>query len=188
MDITRKNKIIFILGFIILALLLSIEDIEDIDVIAHNNTYINATTITGFGFSSDSGNNTSLISEMNTGMWQGLEQNPNPWYIYIYYYNVSHFDMVESLHKYNSTSGTPSSHLVQRLIWCTTHNDWVALEEFSNEDTLYYHVKDIPDDDHYIYPNGTVIMKYQHLANGISTHIISIDVSRLVVKENTIVT
>ena len=159
----------------------------DNDTITHNRTYINATTITGIGFSANSGNNTPLISEMNAGYWEGNESNPDPFFVYVYFSNVSHFDLVESVHKYNSSSGTPSSHIVQRLIWCTIHNDWVELEEFSNQELWYYHVKDIPDTSHFIYPNGTVIIKYQHLSNGNSAHRIFIDVCRLVSKENEVI-
>ena len=175
--------------FLSLSLLLSgciTEDVIRINTISHTREYVNATTINGSGFTSDSGNNTNLINQMNEGNWQGNESNAIPWTIYITFYNVTHFDAVTSIHKYNSSSGTPSSHIVTRFIWCTIHNDWMALEEFTNEDKWFDHTKRIEDSSHFIYPNGTVIIKYEHLANGNVQHDIWIDVCRLVSYENVV--
>jgi len=179
-------KVILILA---LSLLLSgciTEDIIRVYTISHTREYVNATTIIGSGFSSDAGNNTTLLSEMNNGNWQGNESNALPWDIHIYFYNVTHFDAVESIHKYNSSSGTPSSHVVTRYIWCTIYNDWVALEEFTNEEKWFDHAKRIVDSSHYINSNGTVIIKYNHTANGNSQHDIWIDVCQLVSYENVV--
>ena len=180
------NKSLIVFGVIFLMILIGMIAGLQPSNVSHIREYEYADYINGTGFSADSGNNIAIIRDMNNGNWQGNEDVGIPWEIHIYFYNVTHFDAVESLHKYNSSTGTPSSHLIQRFIWCTIHNDWVALEEFTNEDFWYYHVKRIPDSEHFIYPNGTVILKYLHSANGNSAHDIWIDVCRLVSYENVI--
>lgn len=155
--------------------------LDDTDQTATTILYKNATTIMGVGLSGDSGNNTQFISELNNGYWIGNEST-TAWQIYITFHNVTKFDYVESVHKYNSSVGT-SSHIVERLVWCPVHNDWIELEEFTNENNWYVHIKPIPDSSHYIFPNGTVMLKYDHPASGNTSHRIFIDVSRLLINQ-----
>jgi len=182
MNFTREHKIILVLGFIILGLLFY----DDEDIITHKNTYINASSINGTGFSASSGNNTSLITQMNFGYWHGDEDNGIPWSLIIEFHNVTHFDSIETYHKYNS-SGTASTHIVSRYIWCETHNEWVELEEFTTENNWYYKSVYFSESDHFIMANGTVQIKYVHPANGITSHDIYIDVCRLAARENEII-
>ena len=181
--LNSKSKIIIIIAILagIFGGVVFMED--DIDIIDHQITYKNATTITGVGFSSDSGNNTQLISEINNGYWVGVEQN-TPWQIYIYFTNVTEkIRYVETMHKYNST-GAATNHIVTRYIWCVAHNDWIAIEEFTNENNWFYLPKVLVDSDHFVLPNQTVIIKYDHPATGNVAHRLNIDVSRLVYVEN----
>ena len=180
------NKYLIIFGVIFLMILIGMIAGLQPSNVSHIREYEFADYINGTGFTADAGNNLNIINYMNEGFWQGNESNAIPWEIHIYFYNVTHFDAVDSVHKYNSSSGTPSSHIVTRFIWCTTHNDWMALEEFTNEEKWFTHTKRIEDSSHYIYPNGTVIIKYEHPANGNVQHDIWIDVCRLVSYENVI--
>jgi len=181
-DSTMKS-ITYLFFIIILSLLIGFSGCISDDVIRGNSqqiSYINATTIIGSGFSSDSGNNTSLINGFNNGYWQGFETN-TPWQVYLYFYNVSGKVLYsESVHKYNST-GAVTTHIVSRYIWSPIHDDWIELEEFSNENKWYYYTKTLIDSDRFIYPNGTVIIKYDHPSAGINLHIMNIELSRLVI-------
>lgn len=176
----KSKIIILVIGFIILAVIFSLE-------IGHNNSYIIPDAIVPVGFVATSANNTSLISEMNNGYWAGNESSGVNWTVYIYFYNVTHYDMVETTHRYFSTSGTPSNHEISRLIWCETHQDFMELEDYSNELNWFYNSKHIPDSSHFIMPNGTVIIKYDHPDNGNNAHRFWIDVVRLVKTENVII-
>jgi hypothetical protein len=144
--------------------------------------YKTAYSISTNGLGINSSNNTQLISELNNGYWQGNESS-DPFQIYITYHDVTRFDYVEALHKYNSSVGV-STHEIIRYIWCENHNDWIALESFSNEQNWYYHSKSILDSSHYIMANGTVVIKYDHVENGNANHRMFIDVSRLVEMRN----
>jgi len=143
-------------------------------------TFINASYINSTGLTPNSGNNTSLISEMNSGYWEGNETAGNPFYIDVLFYNVTSFDAIDIASRYFSSSATPSTHEVELMVWCTTLNDFIKLKNYENEPSWYERTYYVANSHHYIFPNGTVMLKLQHLDNGNSNHVIRIDTLRLI--------
>lgn len=139
----------------------TIEAITENDTITHKNTYINASSIVSSGVTEDAGNSVSDLHGFNGNFWGATENLSVPWSITVEFYNVTHFDTIEAVHKYNS-SGVPSSHIVTRYIWCEFYNDWLELEEFSTENNWYYKTVRFSEDDHFIMANGTVRIKYDY--------------------------
>jgi len=143
-------------------------------------TFINASNITSIGLTPNSGDNVSLITEMNAGYWEGNETAGNPFYIDVYFYNVTSFDAIDIASRYFSSSATPSTHVIGVMIWCTTLNDFVKLKNYDNELSWYERTYYVANSHHYIFPNGTVIIRIQHLSNGNANHVMRLDVLRLI--------
>lgn len=156
-----------------------------------NVSYINASFINSSGFSETGTFNISTgafnqstplfaISEMNNQSFYGNETNANPWSINITFTNVTKFNYVDLTSRYFSTSGTPSAHEVELMIWCPTHNNWIELKDYHNEDHWYGRQYVTIDSEHYISVNRTVLIQILHSSNGINTHVMWIDVARLI--------
>jgi len=180
---TTSNRELIQFGIIIglLAIaFISVLSSSQILVVGENESvsYINASEINTTGFANSAGNNVSCIREINGCYWNGSEST-TPWILTIYFYNVTNFNYVETLDKYNSTLGV-STHEVIEEIWCVTINEFVAIRRFANEDDWFYGTKNIPSDSHFIMSNGTVIVRYNHMPSGNANHRFYLDVSRLI--------
>lgn len=143
-------------------------------------TYINATSINSTGFAVTSADNVSLISEINNGFWFGNETT-NSWIVEVTFTNVSTFSYVESKSRYFSLIGA-STHVNDIEIWCNTEQSYVDLEEFTNENEWWYYSRNIADTMHFIMPNGTVKVRYNHTQPGNANHRLWIDTTRLILK------
>src|SRR3989337_2155091 len=130
----RNRQLIFlgiIIGLLAIGFMSASNQISIVGYNSSNTTYINATSINGFGFASTSGNNTTLINLFDNISWSGVEAVGQPWNIYTNYTNVTQFDYIESVTKYNSTGAAPSAHEIEFYIWCVTNNEWVEIEDIS---------------------------------------------------------
>jgi len=143
--------------------------------------YINATSITPTLLGTNSGNNISLISEINGGYWFGNEST-DPWYIDVVFINVSHFDFLEIKSLYFSIIGAPSTHEVDMEIWCTVDNAFVDIYGSQVHAEWQYFTRHFPDDTHFIDNNSNVTVRFNHTSAGNTNHRIWIDVIRLVTK------
>lgn len=146
-----------------------------------NTTYINATDITPVGFSSSAGNNVSLISAHDNRPWNGTEAAGSPWTVYVTFTNVSEFNYVESIMKYNSTGVSPSQHEVNMSVWCVTNQEWEEIVDLSLDLEYHYRSTKFINSSHYISPilNGTVVLKLNHGDAGNANHRLWIDLLRL---------
>jgi len=143
--------------------------------------YINATSINSTGIGTNSGNNISLISEINSGHWFGNEST-DPWFIDVVFTNVSHFDFLEIKSLYFSTIGAPSTHEVDMEIFCNADNAFVDLYGSQVHAEFQYFTRHFPDDTHFIDNNSNVTVRFNHTSAGNTNHRIWIDAIRLVTK------
>ena len=176
-----KNKVILLLFLMIL-----FSGCLEGDVLVGDTqetiTYINVSNESSVGLTNVTVGNLSLLSAMNEGYWEGSEQNSQSWDAYFHFYNVTKFNYVDLTSRYFSTSGTPSAHEVELMIYCTTHRDWIELKDYHNEDHWYSRQYGVIPSEHFIQANGTVSIRIEHYSNGINTHRIYIDVLRLIYK------
>jgi len=192
---TNTNRNLIHFGIIIGLLAIAFMSVNHpIPVVGENMTisYINASVITGVGFSEtgtinistgiyNGTNNITSISEINNWSWYGNESNGKPWQVYIYFYNITDFNYPELFMRYFSKTGVPSSHLVDFQIYCPTHNEFVNLYPgITNNNFWLRFTRNEPDPMHFILLNGTVIFKFDHESNGNNNHVIQIDTARLI--------
>jgi len=175
----KTKLILFSVMLSILGLVLPINELTDLQ-------YINATSINATGMGTNSGNNVSLISEINSGYWFGNEST-TPWFIDVVFTNVSHFDFLEIKSLYFSTIGAPSTHEVDMEIWCTTDNAFVDLYGSQVHAEWQYFTRNFPDDTHFIDNYSNVTVRFNHTSAGNTNHRIWIDTVRLI-KEPKILT
>lgn len=166
---------------IVIAILISGCITEDVIRSEDGISFVNATSINSSGLTPNSGNNITLISEMNNGDWTGNETNAVSWSINITFQNVTSFSSIDITSRYFSTSGTPSNHEVELMIFCTIHNEFMELKDYHNEDHWYSRTYFIADPQHYITSSGNVTLQILHTPNGVNTHRMWIDVARLIV-------
>lgn len=183
MNLSKRK--IFILA--ILSILIALIALAEIDYLEPTPEYINASLIETVGLAANSTSNITLISEINSGYWYGNESTGTPFNVNIYFYNVTKFDFVDSTTRYYSISGTPSTHEVELMIWCETHNEFIELKDYHNENHWYSRQYELVDSSHYIMSNGTVIIQFLHESNGNSNHRLLIDALRLVNIKNEII-
>lgn len=170
------------LALILIALLFVLIYISEISLFFSNETYINASNINAFGFSSSSGDNTQFINLLDNSSWNGTESPGNSWNIFVTFTNVSDFDYIESVIKYNSTTTAPSQHEVNMSIWCVTQNAYVEVEDMSIDLDYHYRSTKFINASHFIIPasNGTVLLQFVHPSAGTGGHRFWIDLLRLV--------
>jgi len=144
-------------------------------------TYINATSIIATNMGTTSGNNISIISEINAGYWFGNEST-SPWFIDVTFTNVTQFDFIEITSLYFSLIGAPSSHEVDMEIFCSTENAFVDIYGNQVHAEWQYFTRHFPDYTHFIDTNSNVTIRFNHTANGNSNHRIWIDSTRLIEK------
>ena len=147
-----------------------------------NITYINATSIVCTGCSSSSGNDVTNLSSLDGVYWYGNESNAQPLTVDINFTNVTMFDYSETMSKYFSSTGTPSSHVVHLEIFCTDENQFVDLREYTNNDEWTFFTKKFPSSHHFIQAGGNVTIRFNHTSNGLSAHRIWIDDARLAIQ------
>jgi len=168
-----KTKLILIaVMFSALGIVLPITEFTEIE-------YINATSINSTGMGTNSGNNVSLISDINGGFWFGNEST-TPWFIDVVFTNVSHFDFLEIKSLYFSAIGAPSAHEVDMEIWCTVDNAFVDLYGSQVHAEWQYFTRHFPDDTHFIDNNSNVTVRFNHTSAGNTNHRIWIDTVRLI--------
>jgi len=143
--------------------------------------YINATSITSTGLGTTSGNNVSLISEINAGHWFGNEST-NPFFIDVTFTNISQFDFLEIKSLYFSIIGAPSAHEVDMEIFCQIDNAFVDIYGSQVHAEWQYFTRNFPDNSHFIDNNSNVTVRFNHTSAGNTNHRIWIDTTRLVTK------
>lgn len=168
-----KTKLILIAVMLsVLGIVLPITEFTEIQ-------YINATSINTTGMGTNSGNNVSLISEINAGFWFGNEST-TPWFIDVVFTNISSFDFLEIKSLYFSNVGAPSTHEVDIEIWCITENAFVDLYGSTVHAEWQYFTRHFPDDMHFIDNNSNVTIRFNHTSAGNTNHRMWIDTVRLI--------
>jgi len=143
--------------------------------------YINASNITVAGAASTVGNITNL-SDINAGYYN-VSESTTPFYVVVNFTNMTNFSYLEVKAKYFSVTGTPSTHVVDVEIYCTTDNEYEDVFFMENADDWRYFTRNFPDSEHFINSQSNVSIKFNHTANGNVNHRLFIDTVRLVIKE-----
>jgi len=145
--------------------------------------YINASNITTTGATVISGTITN-ISDINGGFYNVSEGNAQPFYVIVNFTNITNFSFLEVKAKYFSSSGTPSSHVVDLQIWCDTDKAYEDLFFLENDNEWRYFTRQFPDSMHFIDAQGNVSIRFNHPSNGNVNHLLYIDTVRLIIKES----
>lgn len=143
--------------------------------------FVNATSINAVGLANNSGNNVSLISEINHEYWQGNEST-TPFKVYVNFTNITQFSYVEIMSNYSSVLAAPSSDEVNIEIFCNDVNEYVYLTQVTINPEWAYFTRNFPDSMHFI-NDSNVSIRFNHISNGNVNHRIKIDDLRLAQNE-----
>lgn len=140
--------------------------------------YINASNITVVGAASTQGSLQNL-TDINQGYYN-ISESTGPFSAVINFTNVTNFSFLEVKAKYFSITGTPSTHIVDLEIYCTTDNEYEDVFFMENSVDWRYFTRHFPDTTHFINAQGNVSIKFNHTSNGNTNHRLWIDVARLI--------
>jgi len=174
----RKNRKLFV--FSALALMVGLLGLVLPELESYPIQYINATNITTTGATAIG--NLSNITEINQGFYN-VSESTTPFYVTVNFTNITNFSFLEAKAIYFSTTGTPSTHVVDLEIYCTIDNEYEDLFFLENAAEWRYFTRHFPDSMHFIDSQGNVSIKFNHTANGNVNHRLYIDTVRLIIKE-----
>lgn len=142
-------------------------------------TYINASEINTTGATATG--SVQNITDINNGYYNVTEINAQPYYVLVNFTNITNFSFLEVKAKYFSVSGTPSTHIVDVEIYCTTDNEYEDVFFLENANEWRYFTRHFPDSMHFIDAQGNVSIKLNHSSNGNVNHRLFIDTVRLII-------